>query len=91
MTTGTPGDCVKIAVNAILANDELPDMVISGINHGPNLGGDISYSGTVSCAMEGALLGIPSIAVSLASLHFDDEDFKMTAEFTAQTSFSNNK
>ena len=84
MTTGTPGDCVKIAVNAILANDELPDMVISGINHGPNLGGDISYSGTVSCAMEGALLGIPSIAVSLASLHFDDEDFKMTAEFTAQ-------
>lgn len=84
MTTGTPGDCVKIAVNAILANDELPDLVISGINHGPNLGGDILYSGTVSCAMEGALLGIPSIAVSLASLHTEYEDFKLTAEFTAK-------
>lgn len=83
MTTGTPGDCVKIAVNAILANDELPDLVISGINHGPNLGGDILYSGTVSCAMEGALLGIPSIAVSLASLHSEYEDFKLAAEFVA--------
>ena len=83
MTTGTPGDCVKIAVNAILANDELPDMVISGINHGPNLGGDILYSGTVSCAMEGAVLGIPSIAVSLASLRTEYENFKLTAEFTS--------
>lgn len=84
MTTGTPGDCVKIAVNAILANNELPDLVISGINHGPNLGGDILYSGTVSCAMEGALLGIPSIAVSLASLRTEYEDFKLAAEFTAK-------
>lgn len=83
MTTGTPGDCVKIAVNAILANNELPDLVISGINHGPNLGGDILYSGTVSCAMEGALLGIPSIAVSLASLRTEYEDFKLSAEFVA--------
>ena len=49
MTTGTPGDCVKIAVNAILAPEEQPDYVISGINHGPNLGADILYSGTVSC------------------------------------------
>ena len=79
MTTGTPGDCVKIAVNAILANNELPDLVISGINHGPNLGGDILYSGTVSCAMEGALLGIPSIAVSLASLRTEYEDFTLVA------------
>ncbi len=83
MTTGTPGDCVKIAVNAILANNELPDLVISGINHGPNLGGDILYSGTVSCAMEGALLGIPSIAVSLASLRTEYEDFTLAAEFVA--------
>lgn len=82
MTTGTPGDCIKIAVNAILSNDELPDLVISGINHGPNLGGDILYSGTVSCAIEGALLGIPSIAVSLASLHYEYEDFSLAAEFT---------
>lgn len=81
MTTGTPGDCVKIGVNAILSNEELPDLVISGINHGPNLGGDILYSGTVSCAMEGALLGIPSIAVSLASLRTDYEDFVLAAEF----------
>jgi len=84
MTTGTPGDCVKIAVNSILSNNELPDLVISGINHGPNLGGDILYSGTVSCAMEGALLNIPSIAVSLASLHSEYEDFKLTADFTAK-------
>ena len=84
MTTGTPGDCVKIAVNAILAPEEQPDLVISGINHGPNLGADILYSGTVSCAMEGAMMGIPSIATSLASLHTEYEDFKVTAEFIAK-------
>ena len=84
MTTGTPSDCVKIAVNAILSNEELPDLVISGINHGPNLGGDILYSGTVSCAMEGALAGLQSIAVSLASLKTEYEDFKLAAEFTAK-------
>lgn len=83
MTTGTPGDCIKIAVNAILSNEELPDLVISGINHGPNLGGDILYSGTVSCAMEGALLGLPSIAVSLASLKTEYQDFRLSAKFTA--------
>ena len=55
VTTGTPGDCVKIALNAILAPEEKPDFVISGINHGPNLGTDILYSGTVSCALEGAM------------------------------------
>ena len=84
MTTGTPSDCVKIGINAILSNEELPDLVISGINHGPNLGGDILYSGTVSCAMEGALAGIPSIAASLASLRTEYEDFKLTAEFIAK-------
>jgi len=80
MTTGTPGDCVKIGINAILAPEEQPDLVISGINHGPNLGADILYSGTVSCAMEGAMLGIPSFATSLASLHCEYEDFKVTAQ-----------
>lgn len=80
-TSGTPGDCVKIAISAILSEDEKPDLVISGINHGPNLGGDILYSGTVSCAMEGALMGYQSIAVSLASLNFDSENFRMPAEF----------
>lgn len=83
ITTGTPGDCVKIAISAILEEDELPDLVISGINHGPNLGSDILYSGTVSCAMEGAMLGYPSIAVSLASLRYEYEDFKFSARFIA--------
>ena len=81
VTTGTPGDCVKIAINAILGKDEKPDLVISGINHGPNLGADILYSGTVSCAMEGAMMGYPSIAVSLATMQADYEDFKYPAQY----------
>jgi len=69
---GTPTDCVHLAVTGML--DHLPDMVISGINHGSNMGDDTIYSGTVAAATEGHLLGIPSIAVSLASHnaeHFD--------------------
>lgn len=62
---GTPTDCVLLAVNGLLP--ERPDLVVSGINHGPNLGGDVAYSGTVAGALEGAMLGIPSIAVSLAA------------------------
>ena len=62
---GTPTDCVHLAVTGLL--DELPDMVISGINHGANMGDDTIYSGTVAAATEGYLLGIPSIAVSLTS------------------------
>ena len=81
-TTGTPGDCVKMGISAILSNSELPDYVISGINHGPNLGRDILYSGTVSCAVEAATIGIPSLAVSLASLRSEPEDFKYAGEFT---------
>ena len=81
VTTGTPGDCVKIGINAILSPEEQPDIVISGINHGPNLGADILYSGTVSCAMEGAMLGVPSIAVSLASMNYEYEQFKYSARF----------
>ena len=80
-TTGTPGDCVKLAISAILSEDKKPDLVISGINHGPNLGGDILYSGTVSCAMEGALMGIPSVAISLASLEHERENFRVSADF----------
>ena len=60
---GTPTDCVNIAVSKILGC--MPDLVVSGINTGYNLGDDVTYSGTVAGAMEGALLGIPSIAVSL--------------------------
>lgn len=61
---GTPTDCVNLAC-AILLKGALPDLVVSGINHGWNLGDDITYSGTVSGALEGALLGTPAIAVSL--------------------------
>jgi 5'-nucleotidase len=62
---GTPSDCIYIGTNRILKRP--PDLVVSGINQGGNLGDDINYSGTVSAAMEGALLGIPSFAISLAS------------------------
>lgn len=80
-TTGTPGDCVKIGISSIL--EEKPDIVISGINHGPNLGGDIIYSGTVSAAMEGAMLGLPSIAVSLTNDNAREGDFDYAAQFVA--------
>jgi 5'-nucleotidase len=69
---GTPTDCVHLAVTGML--DHLPDMVVSGINLGANMGDDTIYSGTVAAATEGYLLGVPAIAVSLAShkaTHFD--------------------
>ena len=84
VTTGTPGDCVKIGLSAILEPHEMPDLVISGINHGPNLGADILYSGTVSCALEGAMLGFPAIATSLAGLHYEVENFAFAANFMAK-------
>ena len=62
---GTPTDCVHLAVTGLL--DHKPDMVVSGINYGTNMGDDTIYSGTVAAAMEGFQLGIPSIAISLAS------------------------
>src|SRR5262245_19731641 len=61
---GTPSDCVNIAITQILKG--LPDLIVAGINKGTNLGDDVTYSGTVSGAFEGALLGVPGIAVSLA-------------------------
>lgn len=69
---GTPTDCVHLAVTGML--DPLPDMIVSGINHGANMGDDTIYSGTVAAATEGFLLGIPSIAISLTSFegkHFE--------------------
>lgn len=69
---GTPTDCVHMAVTGLL--EHLPDIIVSGINHGMNMGDDTVYSGTVAAATEGYLLGIPSIAVSLATAghsHFD--------------------
>ncbi len=62
---GTPTDCVHLAVTGML--DHQPDMVVSGVNHGANMGDDTIYSGTVAAATEGYLLGVPSIAVSLVS------------------------
>jgi 5'-nucleotidase len=64
---GTPTDCVHLAVTGLL--ELLPDMIISGINDGANMGDDTIYSGTVAAATEGFLLGIPSIAISLAGAH----------------------
>ncbi len=61
---GTPTDCVTIGMNKVL--DRRPDLIVSGINPGPNLGDDISYSGTVSAAIEGTMYNIPSLAFSLA-------------------------
>jgi len=66
---GTPTDCVKLAIQGEVLPHK-PDLIISGINDGPNLGTDIFYSGTVAAAMEGVLLGIPSLAVSLASYEY---------------------
>jgi len=76
---GTPTDCVHVAITGLL--DEEPDMVVSGINHGANLGDDVLYSGTVAAAMEGRFLGLPAIAVSLVL--GDEGNFTAAAEVTA--------
>lgn len=68
---GTPTDCVMLAVGELL-KDRRPDIVVSGVNHGANLGDDVLYSGTVAAAMEATILGIPAIAVSHASREHDD-------------------
>jgi 5'-nucleotidase len=77
---GTPTDCVNLAVSGILP--ARPGLVLSGINKGANLGDDITYSGTVSAAMEGTLLGIPSLAISLVAQQAFD--FTAAAEFSAR-------
>jgi 5'-nucleotidase len=66
---GTPTDCVLLALGALL--DRRPDFVISGINHGPNMGEDVLYSGTVAAAMEGLSIGIPGVAVSFAGAEIE--------------------
>ena len=75
--SGTPADCVKLALSVLLK--QKPDLVVSGINLGPNEGCSVIYSGTVAGAREGALLGIPSIAASLAT--FTNPDFSYAAKF----------
>jgi len=78
--SGTPSDSVKLALDAIMPNR--PDLVLSGINRGSNLGTDVLYSGTVSAAMEGVLEGLPSVAFSLTS--FTSTDFEAGAAFAAK-------
>lgn len=77
---GTPADCVKLG--AMVVFKEPPDIVISGINLGPNLGIDVIYSGTVSAATEGTILGIPSMAISLATRK--EPDYSFAAAFTRE-------
>src|SRR5881396_3263208 len=77
---GTPTDCVNIAIAQVFKG--LPDLVVSGINKGWNLGDDVTYSGTVAGALEGALLGIPAIAVSLKATR-GDYDFSHAARAAA--------
>ncbi len=85
---GTPTDCVYLGLHHLM--DGPPDVVVSGINHGPNLGNDVLYSGTVSAAMEGALYGYRAIAVSLCvpetrnSRPLCEDDFAPAAAFAAQ-------
>ena len=85
---GTPADCVNIALNGLF--DWTPDLVVSGINHGANLGDDVLYSGTVAAALEGVLHGVPGIAFSLVG---DSTDFTCAARVAKQivSSFITNK
>lgn len=81
--SGTPADCVKLAIDTLFA-DQI-DLIVSGINHGANLGTDVFYSGTVSAAMEGVMLGLPAIAFSLVDpVNSDYEEVaRLAAELVA--------
>ncbi|MCB0828215.1 MAG: 5'/3'-nucleotidase SurE [Solirubrobacterales bacterium] len=89
-TDGTPVDCVRFAAVGLLG--ERPDLIVSGINHGVNLGDDVTYSGTVAAAFEGVILDLPAVAVSQQSNEREmgyrpkrDFDFDLAARFTAAT------
>jgi len=77
---GTPTDCVLIAAHGLL--DVPIDLVVSGVNRGPNMGDDVFYSGTVAAAIEGAMQGVPAIAVSLATASGARADFQYACQFT---------
>jgi 5'-nucleotidase len=81
---GTPTDCVTLALNRILIDGERPDICVSGINHGANLGDDATYSGTVAGAMEATILGIPGLAFSLVATRTHDftESARVAIEVT---------
>jgi 5'-nucleotidase len=69
---GTPTDCVLLAIQGLM--ERPPDLLVSGINHGPNMGEDVSYSGTVAAAIEGTILGVPSVAISSLQRSMEDAD-----------------
>src|SRR3954465_8603482 len=86
-TDGTPVDCVRLASLGLVGGE--PELIVSGINHGSNLGDDITYSGTVAAALEGAVLGIPAIAVSQQSTKREmDFRFGKTFEFDVAALFA---
>jgi 5'-nucleotidase len=76
---GTPTDCVNLGIHGLIM--QRPDLVVSGINSGSNMGDDITYSGTVSAALEASLMGIPSIAVSLDASVFSESDLLVATRF----------
>jgi 5'-nucleotidase len=76
---GTPTDCVHLALTGMFGEDEEPDIVVSGINNSANLGDDVIYSGTVSAAMEGRFLGLPAVAVSLATHEHQAKHYETAA------------
>ena len=79
--SGLPADCVLIGLGALLKDDK-PDVIVSGINHGANLGQDRFYSGTIAAAREGSFRGVPSIAVSLVNyFRTSEEHFETAAKF----------
>lgn len=80
-TSGTPADCVKVGIEAILKDVEI-DLVLSGINNGPNLGNDVIYSGTVAAAIEGLIEKKPSIALSCNSSKVSTEEYEEAAKYT---------
>jgi 5'-nucleotidase len=80
--SGTPTDAVSLAIGGLLK--EKPDLVISGINKGGNMGDDLTYSGTVAAAMEATLMGVPAIAISLSAQSFKYDDFANAAKVAKQ-------
>lgn len=80
--SGTPTDAVNLGIHGLL--DEKPDLVLSGINRGGNMGDDLTYSGTVAAAMEATLMGVPALAISLSGKSFAYEDFLDAARIAVQ-------
>jgi len=79
---GTPTDCVNLGIHGLL--EVKPDLVVSGINQGGNLGDDLTYSGTVAAAMEATLMGVPAMAISLSADRFRPQDFKWCGQWISR-------